>query len=190
MSHRLRWIVLAVLVAVPVAAIAAWQSLPRSQPAGPCASVARIEPSGAQAVAFSTQLRYEILDNPGGPFQLTTTDREITSYVAINTAGRQIADPQVHFVDGGVCLSGRIVGLGLVNPYFQIQAELYIAQGMLQLDVSQITLNGRALPGVIRRLIQRVTNESVRDAVWPLRFESVRIGDREITLAGYRLASP
>jgi hypothetical protein len=190
MSLRLRWVILAVLVAVPVAVFAAWQALPRSQSTGPCASLARIEPTGAQAVAFSTQLRYEILDNPGGPFQFTTTDREITSYVAINTAGRQVADPQVHFVDGSVCLSGQVVGLGLVTPHFQIQAEPYIADGTLQLTFSQITLNGRALPGVIRRLTQRVTNESMRDAVWPLRLESVRIGDREITLAGDRLASP
>lgn len=190
MSLRLRWIVLAVFVALPMTVFAAWQSLPRSQPTGPCASLTRIEPDGPQAVAFSTQLRYQVLDNPGGSFQITTTDREITSYVAINTAGRQIADPQIHFVDGTACVSGRVAGLGLMNPHFQIQTELYIADGMLQLDFSHIRLNGRALPGAVRRLAERVTNESIRDAAWPLRFDYLHVENHKITLAGDRLASP
>lgn len=190
MSLRLRWIVLAIFVALPLTVIAAWHSLPRSQPTGRCASLAHIDADRTQADAFSTRLRHEILDNPGGPFQFSATDREITSYVAINTAGRQIADPQIHFAGGGACLSGRIVGLGLVAPRFLVQAEPYVAAGAIQLNLVHITVNSRALPGVLRRLAERVTNESIRDAAWPLRFDGVQVSDRAITLVGERLVSP
>jgi hypothetical protein len=156
--------------------------------AGQCTSLSRIVPDEAGAVAFSRKIRSAILDNPGGPFELHATDVELTSYVALNTQGRQLADPEIHFLNDTVCLTGRLSGLGLVRPRFRVEVHPHVVGGDIQFEVRYFIVNGRTLPAWLRRLAQRITNESIQDASLPLRVDAVRVGNGEIAISGQRLA--
>lgn len=180
---------MAILLGPAVVIAAAWFSLPEDNLSGRCSLAGRITPTESDAVAFSTALRSAILDNPGGPFRLRTTDAALTSYVVLNTQGRQLADPQVRFLNGSVCLSGRIVGLGLLAPRFRIEARPYIADGNLQFDIRYLVMNGRVLPDWVRHLVQRIANESIQDARFPVRLDTVQVRDGELEIRGERLAS-
>ncbi|MBS1251470.1 MAG: hypothetical protein MAG451_00503 [Anaerolineales bacterium] len=190
MRVRPVWIVLAVLFLPPVLLVIGWRTLPRARAPGRCSSVSAIAPSERDAVAFSSALRSAILDNPGGPFQLHTTDDQLTSYVAIETQGHQLADPQIHFLDGAVCLSGRVVGLGLVRPRFHAEVHSYIVNGDIQFNIRSLIVNGRRLPGWMRCLAQRVANESIHDASLPIWVEAVQVRDGAIVITGERLSRP
>lgn len=183
------WVVAVLSLALPFALAVVWFRLPKARETGPC--LARdFVPDEETATAFSIALRRAILDNPGGPFELHATDVALTSYVALNTQGYQLADPQVRITPDGVCLSGRIVGLGLLTPRFRILADVRVVDGMLEFRFRKFVLNGHLLPPALRKLLQRVTNESLRDAHWPLRIEGVELRDGEIVLTGLRLSAP
>ncbi len=190
MRVRPLWIVLAVLFLSPVLLVVGWRTLPRARASGRCSSVSTITPSERDAVAFSSALRSATLDNPGGPFQLRTTDDQLTSYVAIETQGHQLADPQIHFLDGAVCLSGRVIGLGLVRPRFHAEVHPHITEGDIQFKVRSLIVNGRRLPAWVQSLAQRVTNESIRDASLPIWVEAVQVRDGAIVITGERLSRP
>lgn len=187
MRVRPVWIVLVLLILPPVALIAGWTTFPNAGTTDQCSSLPRIVPQEADAVAFSSMLRSEILDNAGGPFRLQVTDRELTSYVAVNIQGRQLADPQIHFLNDTVCLRGHLVGLGLLKPRLRIEARPYLAAGNVQVDVRHLIVNERLLPAWARRLAQRVTNESIRDAALPIRIDHLDVRDGELAIAGDRL---
>lgn len=124
---------------------------------------------------------------------MRATDVELTSYLARNIQGRQLADPQIHLLDdtdNTVCLSGHIVGLGLFTPYFRVNARPYVANGDIQFEIRYFVLNGRLLPVWIRRLAQRVTNETIRDLALPLRIKRVQVHHGEIVLVGEKLPAP
>ncbi|MFQ5857200.1 MAG: hypothetical protein ACE5LU_16445 [Anaerolineae bacterium] len=118
---------------------------------------------------------------------MRATDVELTSWVALNTQGRQLADPQIRFLDDTVCLSGRLVGLGLVRPRFRVEAHPYVVNGDIQLDIRYFVVNGRVLPIRVRRLAQQITNESIHDASLPVRVDVIRVRDGEIMVEGERL---
>lgn len=187
MQTRLLLIVVALLIALPALLFAGWHMLPPAEMAGQCTSLPPIVPDEAGAVAFSRKLRSAILDNPAGPFELHTTDVELTSYVALNTQGRQLADPQIHFLDNTVCLSGRLVGLGLIRPRFLVEVHPRIVGGNIQLEIRYFIVNGQMLPAWLRRLAQRITNESIQDASLPLRTDTIQVSDGEIAISGQRL---
>lgn len=188
MRARPLWIVMALLLLPPVILMAGWQLLPQTETRGQCGSVSRIVPDESAAVAFSRAFRSAILDNPGGPFELRATDIGLTSYVALNTQGRQLADPQVHFLDDTVCLSGHLIGLGLVRPRLRANVRPYTAAGYIQIELRSFAVSGRVLPASLRYLIQRIANESIRDAALPLRVDTVRVRAGEILVSGERLA--
>lgn len=190
MRTRSLWIVLTLFILPPVLVTAAWRTLPKADVSGRCGSVASIVPDESASVAFSVALRSEILDNAGGPFQLRVTDTQLTSYVALNLHGRQLADPQIHFLDEAVCFSGHLVGLGFLRPRFRVEARPYVNAGDIQVAVREFTVNGRALPAWLKRLAQRVANESVRDASLPVQVETLRLTAGEILIAGRRLPTP
>jgi hypothetical protein len=188
--HQPLWLALILALAPPAALILAWHRLPMAPDAGPCLDRPVVADEVA-ATAFSIALRRAILDNPGGPFELRATDHQLTAYVALNTQGRQLAEPQIRITTAGeVCFSGRIVGLGLLNPRFRITADLYVAHGMLQVHLRHVVINERLLPPSLKDLLQRVINESLRDAGWPLEIQAVHLADGEITIVGRRLSAP
>lgn len=186
MRIRPFWIVVALLVLPPTLLFVGWWTLPPAQMAGQCAELSPIAPDEAKAVAFSRAFHSEILDNPGGPFELRATNVELTSYVALNTQGRQLANPQIHFLDDTVCLSGRLVGLGLIRPHFLVELHPALAGGDIQLDIRYFVVSGRLLPRSIRHLTQRIATESIRDANLPVRVYDVRVRDGEIAISGQR----
>ncbi len=183
------WLVTILVLALPFALAVAWFRLPRARETGPCLARGFV-PDEEAATAFSIALRRAILDNPGGPFELRATDVALTSYVALSTQGYQLADPQVRITPDGVCLSGRIVGLGLLTPRFRILTDVRVVDGMLEFRLREFVLNGRLLPPALKTLLQRITNESLRDASWPLRIERVELHDGEIVLSGRRFPAP
>jgi len=183
------WLVIILLLALPLTLVVAWLRLPEARESGPCLG-RRFVADATAATAFSVALRQAILDNPGGPFELRATDFELTSYVALSTQGYQLADPQIRITTEGICLSGRIVGLGLLTPRFRITADVRAVDGMLEFQIHQFVINGRLLPPALKGLAQRVVNESLRDANWPLRIESVDVSNGEIVVTGLRLPAP
>lgn len=188
--HRRGWLFLLILLLVPLLALAVtWFRLPVAADGATCLDHPPVADEAA-ATAFSTALRRAILDNAGGPFELHATDRELTAYVALNTQGYQLAVPEIRITATEVCLSGRIVGLGLLNPRFRITASVYVAHGMLQFDLHRVVLNGRLMPSALKDLLQRVVNESLRDAGWPLEIEAVHVTNGEIVIIGRRLPAP
>ncbi|MFQ5594076.1 MAG: hypothetical protein ACE5HA_07995 [Anaerolineae bacterium] len=188
MRVRPLWIVVALLIVPPALLFVGWRALPSAEISGRCTSLPSILPGEAGAVAFSRAFRTAILENPGGPFELRTTDVDLTSYVALNTQGRQLADPQIHFLDDTACFSGRLVGLGLVRPRFHLEVYPYTSAGAIRLEIRSFVVNGRLLPRSIRRLTQRITTESIQDANLPVRVYAVRVRDGEIVITGERLS--
>ena len=167
MQIRVLLIVVALLIALPALLFAGWHMLPPAEMAGQCTSLPPIVPDEAGAVAFSRKLRSAILDNPAGPFELHTTDVELTSYVALNTQGRQLADPQIHFLDNTVCLSGRLVGLGLIRRHLLVEGRPRIVDGHTQLEIRYFTVKERMLPTCLGRPAPRHSTESIQDASRP-----------------------
>ena len=161
---------------------------PACRPQGPlpdpCAQGGPIPISPAAAQRFEKKV-WEVVESPGPQFSLEVSSEEVTSYLALSALGIPLADPQIRFVEGRVCLSGTFIGLGRLRIGLSVVAAAGMEEGQVRVKIERARLGPIPLP---TGLLSRIINETIRDAQVYITITRLEIHQEGLIVAGMRSA--
>lgn len=175
----LRRLTLLLLLSVTLLAVAC---RPQGLIPDPCAQRDPIPISPDAAQRFERKVR-EVVERPGPQFSLEVSSEEVTSYLALSTLGIPLADPQIRFVEGGICLSGTFIGLGSMQMNLSVVASAGMEEGQAWVEIERARLGSIPLP---TGLLSRIINETLRDAQVQFTITRLEIRQDRLIVAGTR----
>jgi hypothetical protein len=126
----------------------------------PCAQGSPIPISPDAAQRFERKV-WEVVRSPDPQFSLEVSSEEVTSYLTLRALGIPLADPQVRFVEGRVCLSVTFIGLGSMRMGLSVVAAAGMEEEQARVEIERAILDSIPLPA---GLLSRVINETLQDA--------------------------
>jgi hypothetical protein len=131
---------------------------------------------------------YPYLHGVTGAFTLETTSHELTSwltYSALQWPALPLRDAVIWFSPERVHFSGEVVRIFPFSFAVQIHARVWLDGKTPQLTVEEACLGRSALPQWLKRLVERIANESIVDSGPYIRLDVLVIGDGEIYALGW-----
>lgn len=127
-----------------------------------------------------------------GIFQLSLTEEQVTSYVAIKlqeTEGYYITDLQIFLRDGKVQGFASIEQMNIELPLeFEVAPEI-VPDALPRLLVTSVKVSGITAPDVLKQTIQNVIDQAysnmINDAAVSFVTESITISDGVMTISGH-----
>jgi hypothetical protein len=123
------------------------------------------------------------LDEPG-PFRLTLTDEELTSYLATDAPNDTIDDVAIWLTPNQVHLAGQLRAWG----QHRIQAVLTLIpyEGTLRVGIQRGLLDGRPLPRFLLASLEKAINDALADAASPVEIDQVLVSEGSVLIVGTR----
>ena len=115
-------------------------------------------------------------------FSILVTDEELTSYLRIYLADASLHNPTILITPQGLYASAA-VGSQVqhsVHVLFTVQAS----RGTLHLAMVRATVDGHAVPGLVRKCVEQVVDAILSDMAWPVQIEQATLAEGEMTLRG------
>lgn len=138
-----------------------------------------------ESLAHALEARVQALALRSGPFELTMSEREATSVLALRLSALGLREPQLRFLPGLACLSARVVGLLPLAARLQVSAEA----GRPEIQVKQARLGPLELPPFARRFLSGVVRDSLVRAPG-VTIEHVELVQGSMTIRGRLRPSP
>jgi hypothetical protein len=148
----------------------------------PCAQGGPIPISPDAAQRFERKM-WEVVRSPDPQFSLEISSEEVTSYLTLRALGIPLADPQVRFVEGRVCLSGTFIGLDSMQMNLSVVAAAEMEEGQVRVKIERAILGSIPLP---TRLLSRVINETLQDAQVQFTITRLEIHQDRLIVEGTR----
>jgi len=117
-----------------------------------------------------------------GPWRLTLTEEELTSYLALNSQGLPFRDVIAWFTQGRIRFTAQLDAWG--RPKVQGQISLTCNQGKLQVQLQVVTVNGQPLPRLLLASLEQAANDALTDAQVPVRIEQVVVTEGSALVVG------
>jgi len=117
-----------------------------------------------------------------GPWRLTLTEEELTSYLALNSQGLPLRDVMVWLTQGHIRFTAQLDAWG--RPKVQGQISLTCNQGKLQVQLQVVTVNGQPLPRLLLASLEQAANDALTDAQVPVRIEQVVVTEGSALVVG------
>ena len=123
-----------------------------------------------------------------GPFTMTVTDQELTSYIValLNSGAGEFParDMQIQFGDGYAEIWATFVDIAPTDIPVYVRAEIEAQQGQLVFYIVEASGGPFPLPGAMRELVSQSLSESLAELELGLRVERVEIEPGQMTLSG------
>jgi|GEM_PF-6873055 len=178
--YRRPFIVLAVLFILADLFSCYWSCRAVSPPVTP------FEIDKAQADALRERVQ-EVKSKPG-PFEISLTDRELTSYIvglAWSGAGEFPArDMKLQFNEGDLEIWATFIEVAPTDLPVYVRATVEAADGNLVFHLEQANVGPISIPGALRDLIAASLSETLAELNLALRVEAVEVRSGQITLRG------
>ncbi len=178
--YRRPFIALAVLFILADLLSCYWSCRAVSPPVPP------FEIDKAQADALRERVQ-EVKSKPG-PFEISLTDRELTSYIvglAWSGAGEFPArDMKLQFNEGDWEIWATFIEVAPTDLAVYVRATVEAADGNLVFHLEQANVGPIAIPGALRDLIAASLSETLAELNLALRVEAVEVRSGQITLRG------
>ncbi len=152
----------------------------------PCQKENPIVVSREAATALQNKLLANFGERAPRQFRLTTDDVEVTSYLAIQTAGSNLDAPQVWFIKGGACMTGVLLVIGPLRSTFSARVATQVEDGQVQLRVEHLRLGRWTVPESLNGMLSRIADETLQDARQSFRITELEIEPGRFTVAGTR----
>jgi len=138
--------------------------------------------SQAAADRLETKIQDQVINSETANFSVTITDEEATSFLALNGASLPLTDPQIHFGQGKVFISGE-TGLG-ISARLELVASVTLDDGRVIVHVEEASMGRLAVPASLLDQISTTINESIAEAENVVRVTSVEVSQGQITVQG------
>jgi len=172
------------LVVVSVLACRFGSSAKSSSPpaVAPTPTLSPVPVSQAAADRLEAKVRDQIINSESNKFTVTITDEEATSWLALQGASLPLADPQIHFGQDKVFISGK-AGLG-VSTRLDMVASVTVQNGQVVVKIEEASMGPLAVPPSLLKQVSTTINESITEAENAVHFTSVQVSPGQVTLQG------
>jgi len=174
-------------IALAIAAFVLWQVVS-------CYGLSGAEPPPVTPYAVSKDLAQEMRQrvmeakSTPGPFAITLTDQELTSYVVTwlqsGPGTFPARDMQIEFGEGYAEIWITFIDIAPSDIPVYVRASVRAVDGHAVLDISQATGASIQIPGAMRELVAQVLTETLADLELGLRFERATIEPGRLILEG------
>jgi hypothetical protein len=151
---------------------------PPVAPIAPPPRTLALSPATARQVA----LRLNETAEARGPFTLRLSEDELSSYLAYEAETAPLREIGVWFDVAQVTLQARMPELG--DRRLLAVAGLSIREGVPQVALHQLLLNGQTLPRLLVDPLQQALNDALADARLTVRLEEITLEEGSLTLRG------
>lgn len=172
------WALTMAMVIAPILACA-----PRASP-GEDIPWKPIEVSQEDAERLEDKIREQILENPQSRFRLAITQKEITSYVALNVQDYPIMQPEIRFAPGLVYISATLIGIGPLQAKVFAASSAEVSEGKVILNMKEATVGGIPIPQFAVRFLSSMITQTLEEARYYATIEEIELLEGKIILAG------
>jgi hypothetical protein len=150
-------------------------------------------PGGPVVVSEEAALRLEkkvseaMQQGPSSQVNLTITDEELTSWLALRAAtepGTMIADPQVRFTKGKLFAAVTLVGVLPFRLRVNLESSMQIVDDRVQFEIRKSSAGPIPVPGFVLDALSKTVNETLLETQLDVQVDSVDILESEVTLTG------
>ncbi len=152
----------------------------------PCGQLPEIPYSEDLARSLDARLS-PYLQGQTGPISLRTTSQELTSWLAYaerQWPGVPLRGTTVWFSPGYVHLSGTVSRVTPFALHVKLHMRVWLEGQIVQVAVEEACVGRVALPGWLKRLVQRVVNETIVDAAPLFRCTALEVGQDTLFVEG------
>lgn len=155
----------------------------RASPAAtPTPTIVPVPVSQAAADRLESKIQDQVINSETASFSVTITDEEATSFLALEGASLPLTDPQIHFGQGKVFISGA-TGLG-ISARLELVASVTLDDGRVTVYVEEANMGRLAVPASLLDQISTTINESIAEAENAVRITYVEVSSGQITVQG------
>lgn len=136
----------------------------------------------SQEAADRVAAKFRKATQGGGSVRVSVSNEEATSFLNLRQRVIPLQNAKICFKPGQIRLEGQLGGQGK----YTVQATLAssVHDGLVQVQVVAIAVNGLALPGWARSSIEKPINKALADARRRFRVEEVSPGDGSLLVVG------
>ncbi|NOZ07196.1 MAG: hypothetical protein GXP41_12750 [Chloroflexi bacterium] len=157
-------------------------SRPATSPATPTPTLVPVVISQEAADRFQSKISQQVLNNESDQFSVTFTDEEVTSFAALNSTELPVSNPQIHFGNDKIFLSGK-ANVGITAQILLI-ATVRLNDGDVVIHVEEAKMGRLAMPDSLREQISTTINESIAEAGNMVQITYIQVSPGQITLRG------
>ncbi|MBU0492437.1 MAG: hypothetical protein KKA73_19100 [Chloroflexi bacterium] len=180
-----------------LAVLMAWPSLACVPCCAPCTVFGEgpTSPCGTIAISRDAALRLEskVATIQGNSFQLTLSDEELTSWIALklpefqaanpDLAAIPVTDPQICFTNGKVYVTGQL--MDPVQANFSLVVTVQVVNNQVRLNMESGQLGPLPMPQDILDSLGKAAEETINSPSFNVRFNRIQVLDRVIMVEGY-----
>jgi hypothetical protein len=169
-------------------AVALWQAVSWCCCLGGAVSPAVTPVAPSQELARALRERIASAAAQPGPFSLTLTDQELTSYViGLLQSGEgefPARDMQILFREGYVEIWATFIDIAPSDVPAYVRATVQARDGQLDLEILEANGGPFPVPGAMRELLSQVLSESLAELDLALSVREVTISPGQATVRG------
>jgi hypothetical protein len=151
-------------------------------PPPPTPTLSPVPVSQAAADRLEAKVRDQIINSDSSEFTVTITDEEATSWLALQGTSLPLTDPQIHFGQDKVFISGK-AGLGL-SARLDMVASVTLQNGQVVVKIEGASMGPLAVPPSLLKQVSTTINESIAEAADVVHVTSVQVSPGQITIKG------
>ncbi len=172
---------LLVLVTITMACMPGTASPTAELPGGP------VQISDEAARRLENKVTQALQQGPSSQFNLTITDEELTSWVALRVATdseSMIADPQIRFTQGKVFAAVTVVGVLPVKLRTTLVSSVTVVDDRVQFEIQKSSAGPLPVPGFILEALSQTINATLLEAQLDVQINQIEILESKIIIAG------
>jgi hypothetical protein len=136
----------------------------------------------AESLAQALAARIAALENVRGPFVLSVTEQELTSYALGYLAGTPIQDLVIWLEPEGLHVQATFDAAGGHSAHALVAAACQ--EGVVQLGLPYVALDGHAVPRWIRASAEKAVNDALVDIQAAFRIERIELSEGKALIYG------
>jgi hypothetical protein len=160
---------------------------PQSSAAGPELPGGPVPVSEEAARRLDDKIKVAFQDGPGSQFTLSTTDEEVTSWVALRAAPQpdsHIENPQIRFTQGKAFAAVTVTGILPFNLRVNMVSSASIVGDRVQLKVEKSSAGIFPVPGIILDYLTQTLNQTIMDVQLDVQVTTIDILESQILVTG------
>jgi hypothetical protein len=127
------------------------------------------------------------LQGQTGAFALDTTSPQITSWISYSTlrwSGIPLRDAVVWFSPERIHFNGVVTRILPFSVSVQFHARVWLEGTIPQFVIEDACLGRSVLPAWLKRLVQRIVNETIQDYSPYFQLDALQVGDGTLSARG------
>jgi len=146
-----------------------------------------VQVSEEAARRLENKVTQALQQGPSSQFNLTITDEELTSWVALRVATdaeSMISDAQIRFTQGKVFAAVTVVGVLPVRLRTTLVSAVTVVNDRVQFEIQKSSAGPFPVPGFLLEALSQMINETLLEAQLDVQVTQIEILESKILIAG------